>query len=821
MKRKRNWWLVGLFCSLSVMAQQPRAKSKWVYPDESGKLVYQTTKRGDCIMDFSHAGYMGGGVRLPYVPAKIMVYPLEEGTDCTDYIQKAIDQVSALPKDKDGFRGAIILSAGRYLCSRPLRLSADGVVLRGSGSDKSGSVIVMTGEKHTAIVVAGENREPWGNRLDGNPHGDKVFRVVDRYVPAGATSLTLEDASGVKPGDRVEIRKPVTEKWIHYMKMDDMKRDGKPQTWIKPGSWLIAERIIAGVEGNRISLAVPLADSYDAKYTGEGTVIAVVNEENRLRQCGVEYLRIESPEQAVNHTKALYYALQIKGEDCWVKDVNAVETMESVRIGGNRITLQQVNVSRRALHQGSSKPSEFSPNGGQILLDRCSVTGDNIWFAAIGAGQTGPIVFLNCTFNGNGRIEGHQRWSCGVLLDNCILPNGGIDFKNRGSMGSGHGWGTAWSVAWNCEAGSYVNQLPPGACNWVIGSKGKSLSLRRPFNQSGPTLPVGIFDSHDVYVFPQSLYLAQLKERLGAEALKNLGYGIEEKNSVPTDADFIYQGGMKGNTELVGRDYRAIHEYMRALGWDYSEHPNCSMQDHWQGTHCKVIWDSEIKQYVFQFINHAGVKALDSDRGRLLSDRQRNEMKTQTNYEWRKLNGNWNEWQRLKWKFRIPKGFRPSTNFCHLHQLKAQEGNNGAPLITISTRCDADGGNRRLQVIHTGDVRSSSKGILVDNLPITDFEDEWVQVETVMQYTHHGTFRIKMTRIRDGKVLVDRSFSDVDLWRKGAINIRNKFGIYRSFGRRMESASDRPNNGIKDETLYLADFEVYEAYTENYPQPHD
>lgn len=48
------------------------------------------------------------------------------------------------------------------------------------------------------------------------------------------------------------------------------------------------------------------------------------------------------------------------------------------------------------------------------------------------------------------------------------------------------------------------------------------------------------------------------------------------------------------------------------------------------------------------------------------------------------MNGNWDEWQRLEWKFRIPKDFRPSTSFCHIHQLKAQEGNNGSPLITIT-----------------------------------------------------------------------------------------------------------------------------------------
>lgn len=42
------------------------------------------------------------------------------------------------------------------------------------------------------------------------------------------------------------------------------------------------------------------------------------------------------------------------------------------------------------------------------------------------------------------------------------------------------------------------------------------------------------------------------------------------------------------------------------------------------------------------------------------------------------------------------------------------------------------------------------------------------------------------------------------MWRKGAISIRNKYGIYRSFGRNMDGVDDRPTNGIKDETLQLA-----------------
>jgi hypothetical protein len=36
--------------------------------------------------------------------------------------------------------------------------------------------------------------------------------------------------------------------------------------------------------------------------------------------------------------------------------------------------------------------------------------------------------------------------------------------------------------------------------------------------------PPGTFDSHGTPVFPSSLYLAQLCERLGPQALANIGY---------------------------------------------------------------------------------------------------------------------------------------------------------------------------------------------------------------------------------------------------------------------------------------------------------
>jgi len=66
----------------------------------------------------------------------------------------------------------------------------------------------------------------------------------------------------------------------------------------------------------------------------------------------------------------------------------------------------------------------------------------NVWFVATGSAQAGPIVVLNGAFRGNGRAEvASNGWSTGMLYDNCSAPDGLIEIRNRGAMGSGHGWG--------------------------------------------------------------------------------------------------------------------------------------------------------------------------------------------------------------------------------------------------------------------------------------------------------------------------------------------------------------------------------------------
>ena len=134
-KRRPRYWPSCSDCRLGL--RWHGAESQWVHADADGKLVYQTTPAGDRIMDFSNAGYMGGGVALPTVSVRRTVKP-SAGPDDTPAIQTAIDAVAAM-NPEGGFRGAVLLAPGTYTCSRTISISADGVVLRGSGTTGPGT----------------------------------------------------------------------------------------------------------------------------------------------------------------------------------------------------------------------------------------------------------------------------------------------------------------------------------------------------------------------------------------------------------------------------------------------------------------------------------------------------------------------------------------------------------------------------------------------------------------------------------------------------------------------------------------------------------
>jgi hypothetical protein len=484
------------------------AQSQWVCFDSDGKLAYKTLPDNDRIMDFSYAGYMGGGVKIPSVPVAKTIFP--SGRDDTATIQNAIDDVSQMPL-MDGFRGAVLLGPGTFICNSRIVIKTNGILLRGSGPKIT--TIQMTGDSHTCITV--------GGTISPAEFGAPIA-VTDDYVPAGAMTFHVADASSLSNGDAILICRPVTGAWIQFMGMDKLVRNHKPERWMD--GRVETHRIIRSISGNAITVDVPLSDSLDAKYLNPpGATIVRCSTSNLIDHIGLENFRIASPPQSITIEEKQNKAVTVDhANDVWIRNVTADDTINSIYFGHDtrRVTVANVQVNHTVETKGAALPADFTADGTQILLNHCSGHGSHLFYFVTLNAVTGPNVLLNCDFYGNGHIQPHARWATGLLVDNCHLPNGGVDLMNRGIMGSGHGWTVGWAVLWNCSAKSFIVQQPPGSANWAIGCIGAQEHFAEPGSKIIP--PQGFIDSGNHPVTPTSLYLEQLRERLGDEAVKNV-----------------------------------------------------------------------------------------------------------------------------------------------------------------------------------------------------------------------------------------------------------------------------------------------------------
>jgi hypothetical protein len=504
------------------------AITPWARYDAGGKLTYKTLDaRGDRIMDYSTAGYHGGGVALPSVPTVMIIGP--SGGDDSAAIQAAIDAVSQRPLT-NGTRGALLLKAGKYTTTKTLSITASGVVLRGSGAGLDGTVIDLTDLSHLFLNVQGG-----GKRTTSGP----AARITDAYVPSGANSFTVSDASSFRVGDAVVVGRPVTTAWIHFMGMDTLVRDGAAQTWIAPNSVQSWERTIAAVAGNKITLDIPISDSLDGQYLNPpGASLQKFTFDGRISEVGLENLRVTAPPRTAAQANepghgGSQFLNMTNTVDSWIKGVVGHNPVEGVHIesGSLRITVEDSEMSHDATdYFTSSAPFDYSVNASQVLVHRSKSTGGNKIFYYANQHALGPNVVLNFTGTGHAAIQPHQRWSTGLLVDNANVDEpgagdgSGIAFMNRGTAGSGHGWSQGWGIAWNCTSANFLIQQPPGGMNWAIGCKGQLTAPIGAPGVPGALVPNGLFESANMPVAPNSLYLAQLCERLGPDALANIGY---------------------------------------------------------------------------------------------------------------------------------------------------------------------------------------------------------------------------------------------------------------------------------------------------------
>ncbi|MFD2515174.1 hypothetical protein ACFSRY_14975 [Pontibacter locisalis] len=492
-------------------------QSYLIKQSDTGRLMYGfyanegESDKINRIPDFSYAGYMGGGVRIPNVPVKLVLEP--KPGDNKKQIQDAIDRVSSMSIDNSGFRGKILLKAGNYHINGSLRIKTNGVILAGEGHDEKGTVLIATQEsKHTFIYLGNASNK--SKKIE-----DTATRITSDYVATGSNSFTVETALKYEVGDTIVIQKTPNEDWIIRLGMSQYG-------WTPEAYQVLHERIISGIKGNQVTINIPIVDPIKAK-DGGGTIYKFIS--NRAtKQSGIENIRLVSSYMHDEDEEHGWNGIKLQmAENCWVRNVTVLYFgFSAVTVDKNSAfnTIEDcAMLDPMAKTEGKRKYSFNMGLGSFNLFQRCYTRGGRHDFVT-GARVSGPNVFLDCyADSAKSDIGPHQRWATGTLFDNVQGQN--LRVRNRSRRGSKtrHGWAGAQTMFWNCVSTSSMGMTvenPPGSINWIVGG------------QAAQVIGNGYIELLGKQVLPRSLYLAQLQNRLGLEAVINVTTPMQRSGTI-------------------------------------------------------------------------------------------------------------------------------------------------------------------------------------------------------------------------------------------------------------------------------------------------
>lgn len=494
--KKNILFTIACFLCSTAFSQQAYT-SKYVVITDQGKINYVPDPLGNTIPDFSNVGSFQGRRIMPDI--KVVKTITATGDNSEAVIQKAIDDLSEMHLDKNGFRGTLLLKAGTYKVPGTIKITAGGIVIRGEGN---ATKIIATGKGQRNLITiqgSGKLKEIKATRQ----------KIKDSYVPVGAKSFTVQDASAFKTGDSIVVYRPATQNWISDLKMDQIEvRDSGTRQW-SPGEYNFHfERRIIKIEGNRIFIDDPVVMAMEDKYGGGE--IYKFSYSGRISNVGIEDILCESEFSTDTDEDHGWNAIHInRAQNCWVKNVTAVYfgySCVNLAAESRNITVKDCKSLEAKSKITGGRRYSFNNDGQMNLFENCFASEGRHDFVT-GAQVRGPNVFYNCkAAKTHADIGPHHRWAMGILYDN-IISDGEINAQDRGNWGTGHGWSGVNQVFWNCTASKAAIQDPwVSGRNYVIAMKAEAYPGRLPGREQAEWEPAR-------KGMPPSLYLLQLQQR--------------------------------------------------------------------------------------------------------------------------------------------------------------------------------------------------------------------------------------------------------------------------------------------------------------------
>lgn len=538
---------------------------------ENGQLIPVADNNGDRIPDFSWVGYHHSSRPLPDVSTVKILEPTEGNADDTDRIQAAIDAVAAMPANADGHRGALLLKSGVYRVYGQLRINESGVVLRGEGQHQQGTVIIAMGTDTRSLLyihgTAGMT-EIEGTRTP----------VAEARVPVGTHRIPVQDASAFSPGDKIIVHRAANDHWVEELGMHLFEYPNVPwKPEVYSFNW---NRRVVGVEGNTIIIDAPTVHAIEDQFGGGW--VALADGSGRIQEVGVEHVRLVSdfdyhPTERTDPYHSRNAIVMDNIVNSWVRNITGVHFAFAtvyLRPQAQQVTVMDAANLDMVSPIAGSQRYPFLINGHQNLMMRCySETGRHDF--VLQAFTPGPNAFVDCRAEEALSVsEPHHRYSHGVLFDNIEVfgPAAGLWVMNRGDSGTGHGWSGAWTVIWNSGAKVMGAMDPPFARNLVVGYRTtevdeRSLTNRKNWIQNRSGLQLNRIEGTNIVylhrhsivypegmVEPRSLFMEQLRQRLGDEAVEAITTSAQRNGDLETITAELKQMGITDGPEQVARD---------------------------------------------------------------------------------------------------------------------------------------------------------------------------------------------------------------------------------------------------------------------------
>lgn len=491
-------------------------------PESWQKFLSATDRSAaDILTDYSYAGYGHGEKGIPDVQGPIFkVTDYGAVPDDAQSDEEAIRRAVAAAEQAGG--GVVLFSAGKYLIwtdrhkVEPIRITRSGVVLRGAGCGRGGTLIrlVHSGYGTGPYPVKGIdfNTIPYafvfGPKGEEKMEKDKGVEVAGP-IHRGAFEVSLKSTEGFKPGDWVTLK--ATTPKLDAELMAGLKPDPTWERIIEKGASISELHQIAQVQEGKLILKDPvlvnLGEDFGVKVARTGMI----------ENTGVEDMTFQGGWRQifVHHRSALDdegwdAILFSKVANGWVRRCSFLNINTGIYLKDSACcSLMQNRFAGNRGHYDTAVRANSTFN----LMGLTEVTSSPQHSASTGNRSAGTVAW-RWHMKNNATIDSHGNGPYATLIDRV---DGGT-FTRSGGPAPSFPNHMRWMVFWNFFYDSDDEQ-PINLWNYV---KGKEAKFVKPLFVGLHGKPVTLVaetlqgnECQGKVVSPESLYEAQLALRLG------------------------------------------------------------------------------------------------------------------------------------------------------------------------------------------------------------------------------------------------------------------------------------------------------------------